>query len=83
LAAGLRAVVDINAIYIQAKGKTFFANNILLDNPFVTDGFINESLEHLRQNVRITDYEIRFAAKRLKDNALFVARMFLMLVFPN
>jgi len=49
----LRAVVDINAIYIQAKGKTFFANNILLDNPFVTDGFINESLEHLRQNVRI------------------------------
>ena len=48
----LGVVVAINSAYIRAKGKTFFANNLLIDSPFSTDGFINESLEHLRQMVR-------------------------------
>lgn len=51
--AALNAVVAINAAYIEAKGKTFFAHHWLIDNPFVTDGFANDTLERLRQNVRI------------------------------
>jgi hypothetical protein len=49
----LSAVVNLNSAYVQAKGKTFFTNHMLFDNPFATDGFINETLEHLRQNARI------------------------------
>lgn len=51
--AALSAVVVINAAYVKAKGKTFFGNYPMLDNPLSTDEFINETLEHLRQNVRI------------------------------
>lgn len=51
-AAALNAMVTINASYIEAKGKTFYANVLLVDNPFSTDGFINGTLECLRQNVR-------------------------------
>lgn len=47
--AALNAVVGINAAYINAKGKTFFANSYLVENPFSSDGFINDTLEHLRQ----------------------------------
>ena len=50
--AALTAIVRINAAYIEAKGKTFFAQNPLINIPQATDGFINESLEHLRQNLR-------------------------------
>ena len=49
----LNAILAINAAYIKAKGKTFFSDNYLIDNPFVSDGFINDTLEHLRQNVQI------------------------------
>lgn len=49
----LSAVVSINAAYIDAKGKTFFTNNQLFENPLASDGFINDTLEHLRQNVQI------------------------------
>lgn len=49
----LNAVVSINAEYVKAKGKTFFADNYLFDNPLTSDGFINNTLEHLRQNVQI------------------------------
>ncbi len=52
-AAAIRAVVAINAAYVEAKGKTFFANQLLFDNPYTTDGFINDTLEHLRQTARI------------------------------
>ena len=51
--AALSAVVHINAAYIEAKGKTFFAHHALMDNPLATDGFINETLENLRQNLLI------------------------------
>ena len=51
--AALSAVVAITAAYIEAKGKTFFTNYWMFDNPLARDGFIIETLEHLRQNVRI------------------------------
>lgn len=49
----LNAVVAINAAYVEAKGKTFFTNVLMFDNPLARDGFINDTLEHLRQNVQI------------------------------
>jgi len=51
--AALNAMVLINQVYIEAKGKTFFAPVPIVDNPLVTDGFINDTLEHLRQNMRV------------------------------
>lgn len=50
----LHVLVEVNGAYIQAKGKTFFANHAFIDNPFSTDGFINYSLEQLRQLVAIS-----------------------------
>jgi hypothetical protein len=51
--AALSAVVKINQGYVEAKGKTFFANYLLVDNPLSSDAFINGTLEHLRQNIRV------------------------------
>lgn len=51
--AALSAIVAINAAYVEAKGKTFFTTHLMLDNPLETDGFITDTLEHLRQNVQI------------------------------
>jgi truncated hemoglobin YjbI len=51
--AALTAIVGINAGYIEAKGKTFVAQNPLINNSLSTDGFINVTLEHLRQNLHI------------------------------
>ena len=50
--AALNAVVRINAAYTDSKGKTFYANSPFVENPFSSDGFINDTLEHLRQNVQ-------------------------------
>ena len=47
----LTAIVAINAAYIEAKGKTFYANNWLIDNPLAHDAFITESLECMRQTM--------------------------------
>ncbi len=49
----LNTVVEINVAYLDAKGKTFFSSNGLIENPLESDGFINETLEYLRQNVQI------------------------------
>lgn len=46
----LDAVVEINAAYIKAKGKTFYANALMVEHPLSYDAFITESLECLRQN---------------------------------
>lgn len=51
--ASLRAIIDINSSYVTAKGKTFFSSNPIFDNPGVTDGFINETLECMRQNIQM------------------------------
>lgn len=50
--AALSAVISINAYYIESKGKTFYANNPFFDNPYSSDHFINDTLEHLRQDVQ-------------------------------
>ena len=51
--AALTAILSINHAYIQAKGKTFFGSIPFFDNPLTTDGLINDTLEHFRQNIRI------------------------------
>jgi hypothetical protein len=48
----LTTVVFINAAYVAAKGRTFFAPNAFIDIPQANDGFINDSLEQLRQAVQ-------------------------------
>ncbi len=52
--AGLRALIEINAAYIEAKGKTFVAEHFMFENPHARDQFINDTLEHLRQNLQIS-----------------------------
>jgi hypothetical protein len=54
--SALTAVVAINGHYIEAKGKTFFAPNLLFVVPQATDDFINETLEHLRRTVQAALY---------------------------
>ncbi|SDZ79610.1 ABC transporter permease [Microbulbifer marinus] len=51
--AALNGVVAINALYIKAKGKTFFSNNYIVNNPLASDSFLINTLEHLRQNVQV------------------------------
>ena len=48
----LDAVININRAYIDTKGKTFFAYYPFFYNPLVDDGFIDNTLEHLRKNVQ-------------------------------
>jgi hypothetical protein len=45
----LEVVVLINATYVATKGRTFLASNPIFETSQATDGFINETLEHLRQ----------------------------------
>jgi hypothetical protein len=52
-AAALDAIISINEAYIEAKGRTFYGQHLLGDNSLSTDDFINDTLEHLRQNGRI------------------------------
>src|SRR3546814_1851519 len=49
----MNAIIAINGAYIEAKGKTFFAYQLMFDNPLTSDRFINDTLEHLRQTTRI------------------------------
>lgn len=49
----LAAVVAINATYIHVKGRTFYPLVPMFDHPLTTDGFINETLEELRQEVAV------------------------------
>jgi hypothetical protein len=50
----LQAVILINASYVAAKGKTFFASNPMFDISETSDGFINDTLEHLRRFARVS-----------------------------
>ena len=50
----LEAVILINACYVGAKGKTFFASNPIFDIPETSDGFISDTLEHLRRLARVS-----------------------------
>ena len=51
-ASALSTVMALNAYYVRVKGRTFRANNALSPNDEVTDGFINGTLEHLKQLCR-------------------------------
>lgn len=50
--AALRAIVRINAAYLRAKGRTFFAENGFIEVPFATDPVINQTLEQLKREFR-------------------------------
>lgn len=50
--AALNALLQINAGYVEAKGKTFYASYLFVDNPLASDGLINDTLEHLRQHAQ-------------------------------
>lgn len=52
-AAAMNAIIAINTAYVEAKGKSFFAYQLMFDNPLTTDSFINDTLEHLRQTARV------------------------------
>lgn len=49
----LNSIVNMNSAYIRTKGKTFFSVTPFVDNPESADSIINETLEHIRQNIRI------------------------------
>jgi hypothetical protein len=44
----IATVGALNAKYVEIKGKTFFSHNPVFDIPLSRDGFITETLEHLR-----------------------------------
>lgn len=45
----LNAIGNIVKDYVNAKEGTFFSQTLFVENPLVTDGFINDTLEDLRQ----------------------------------
>jgi hypothetical protein len=51
-AAAMDAVIAINAAYVEAKGRTFFAHQLLIENPLTSDALVNNTLEQLRQTAR-------------------------------
>jgi hypothetical protein len=48
----LNVLLAINSVYVHAKGKTFYAANAFVENPFASDEFLSDTLEHLRQLAR-------------------------------
>jgi hypothetical protein len=50
----LKAIILINASYVVAKGKTFFNSNPIFDIPEASDGFIGQTLEHLRRLAEVS-----------------------------
>jgi len=76
----LKTIIEINQSYILAKGKTFYAVHLLFDNPLATDGFINNTIEHLRQNLSIgikrgDEYQIEQTLKSLADLTLLYLKI--------
>ena len=49
----LSTAIAINACYLRIKGRTFFSENPLFPTGISTDGFINDTLEQLRQLGRV------------------------------
>ncbi|ACG74552.1 conserved hypothetical protein [Anaeromyxobacter sp. K] len=50
--AALHAMVAINAVYVEAKGRTFYPTIPFFGPDLSTDAFINATLEHLRVECR-------------------------------
>lgn len=59
----LQAVVEINRIYIDARGRSFFANTLIGDNSAVTDPIINQSIDQLK-------HYFRFALSRRDEDQM-------------
>ncbi|MBX3514051.1 MAG: DUF2254 domain-containing protein [Xanthobacteraceae bacterium] len=51
--AALNAILAVHEIYVRTKGRTFFAHNAVIDDPFVSDDFITNTLEYLKQNIAL------------------------------
>jgi len=49
----LQSILAINQAYITTKGKTFFSHSYFIDNPLADDGFVTDTLEHLRRYVQV------------------------------
>lgn len=49
----LSVIIEINFLYIQAKGKTFCSSHWLMENPFSHDNIISHTLESLRKSLNI------------------------------
>jgi hypothetical protein len=49
----LSCVITINALYINFKGKTFFSQDGIIDNPLSSDSIFNSTLEEVRQNMQM------------------------------
>jgi hypothetical protein len=78
--AALTALVKINALYIQAKGKTFFAENVLIRQPLATDPVINHSLEQLKRQFRFAvgrrdEEHVNMLLKAYGDLAILYAQI--------
>jgi len=52
-ASAIHGVMLINATYCAVKNRTFIGNNLFLEIPESTDGFINSTLECFRQMMRM------------------------------
>jgi len=80
----LRSLVAINGVYIRTKGATFFGNNLMFENPLVTDGIINETLETLRQTMKIslTRGDERQATQTLQTLE-FLVKLYLTIEYPG
>jgi len=52
-AEAMKAITNINAAYVEAKGRTFLTDWPLFEEPVSTDIFVNDTLEHMRQTARI------------------------------
>lgn len=49
----LEAIVAIHRSFIKARGSTFFTMSLLSNELLSREGFLSETLEHLRQNISI------------------------------
>ena len=47
----LQVIGQINKLYVQHKGKTFYSDNPFVENPFSSDDLVNYSLESLRRSM--------------------------------
>ncbi|WJD67800.1 hypothetical protein QQ994_14240 [Pseudomonas asiatica] len=79
-----RQIIEINAAYCEAKRGTFIATNLFIDVPGTTDGFINTTLEHLRQTMQaaLTGNDERLAQSTLRTLAALYA-IYLQIEYPG
>jgi hypothetical protein len=78
--AALTALVNINAAYIRAKGRTFFAENGFIQQPLATDPVINHSLEQLKRQFRFAvgrrdEAHVNMLLKAYGDLAILYAQI--------